>query len=768
MKVKGIILGLAAAAAYAACGGEKVIKSGDTLVFMGDSITDYGATRTHGYPNLVVKGLAANGINVAWHGAGIAGNTSADMLRRFDTDVIAKNPSVVTISAGVNDCWFGQVTYEQFRANELAMVAKVKAAGAKAVLLSPTTAGGETDRDDIRRYAGGVKEIVAAEGLAYAPTFEMIRSWIDDGDNPALTLMNGNGLRATYDGTHMAPAGDRVLARATLMGLGLDMDELSAAEAAWNADDTLVPLIAPPSSTSTISVNLTAAEAQAVSGLTLRQILERGIPSLAADPTLEAEASGASNTMTVTPASGNFTFKAYDQLLLSARALGIRVDEAIRCAILRGARNGDAPSPRGPISMVNDVLVGSNRATFDATIDSVGATASSCDVLLRYGTSASDLGSAKRVAVGENASFLFVLNGLQPDTTYFYEVTFVNNATTPRTSVVSGSFTTKASSGAIEPSGDFDNGAIQAAIDAAAPSHGTVTLGEGYFTLGAELMVTGGVSLVGQGWSKTVLRQTAAHRVTTVKDGSRIEGVTLTGGKTTTNWENGAGANVLNGTISRCRILQNHAGYTGNCIYGGGVYFEKGSIDHSIVALNKAGGATAAGGGIAWRNSSGPLTIDACLVYGNSVLNGNGGGIAVLMGNPAVTVRNTTIAGNSAGAKGGGLSDETYNHTVKLVNCIVSGNSAVSGEADVNGTISSASSNNLVGGSPAFIGAAYNDYHLSANSPANGAGVAYEGIGADLDGVSFAAPPSIGCYESDGSLPPSPPVKRPRVVFSVD
>ena len=219
MKAKDAILFSLTAIALAAHGGEKLIQSGQTLVFMGDSITDYGASRSHGYPNLVVKGLAANGIDVTWHGAGIAGDTSSNMLARFDVDVIAKNPDVVTISAGVNDCWFNKATYEQFCSNELAMVAKVKAAGAKTVLLSPTTAGGETDRDDIRRFAAGVRRIVADEGLAYAPTFEMLRAWIDDRDNPALTLMNGNGLRATYDGTHMAPAGDRVLARATLRGL---------------------------------------------------------------------------------------------------------------------------------------------------------------------------------------------------------------------------------------------------------------------------------------------------------------------------------------------------------------------------------------------------------------------------------------------------------------------------------------------------------------------------------------------------------------------
>ena len=237
---------------------------------------------------------------------------------------------------------------------------------------------GENDRDDLRRFAAGVREIAAAEGVAYAPAFEDVRAWIDNPDHPALALLNNSGLRATYDGVHMAPAGDRVLARATLKGLGLDADELSRAEAAWNADDTLVPLIAPPSSMSKITVRLTDAEARAVSGLTLKQILDRGIPSLAANPTIEVEGVGALTVMTVTPSTGTFSYKAYDQLLLAARILGIRVDEAIRCAILRGARGGTMPSPGPPVAVVNDVLAGEDRATFDATVSSVGATASSC------------------------------------------------------------------------------------------------------------------------------------------------------------------------------------------------------------------------------------------------------------------------------------------------------------------------------------------------------------------------------------------------------
>ena len=766
--LKGTLFACVASFAFLSQGGEKLVKSSDTLVFMGDSITEFGKNRTHGYVNLVVKGLAANGINPTWYGVGVQGDTSINMLDRFDRDVISKNPTVVTISAGVNDI-YQKVAYATYCQKEREMVAKAKNAGAKVVMLSPTTAGyGETDTDELRKFVGGVKEIAADEGLAYAPTYEHFRAWMNDVDKPVLSRSANADLRITCDTVHMSPAGDRQMARAVLKSFGLDMDELSAAEAAWNSDETLVPLIVPPSSTATISVNLTAAEEQAVSGLTIKQILDRGIPSLAANPTLEAEASGASVAKTVTPTSCNFSYRTHDQLVSAAAKLGIRVDEAVKCAILRGARNSDALSPSGPIAMINDVLVGSDMATFDATIESVGATAGSCDVLLKYGTSANTLGSAKRVAVGEIDSFHFVLKNLEPNTTYFYEATFVNNATTPGTSVISGSFTTKASSGAIQPLGDFetDTAAIQAAIDAAAPSQGTVTLGEGYFTLGAELMVTGGVSLVGQGMTKTIIRQTAAHRVMTVKDGSRVMGVTIEGGKTTESWYHGAGAYVLDGTISRCRVWHNNA--EGRNVHGGGVHIEKGTIDHSIVAFNKGGTYTSSGGGIGSYNKSNTILIDTCLVYGNTTSvadgGGKGGGICLNMGNPDVTIRNTTVSGNSVGNSGGGL--YFSGSKVKLVNSIVSGNTAGSGDVDVSGTLALGSSNNLVGGSPAFVSAANNDYHLAANSPAKRAGVAYDGIGADLDGVSFADPPSIGCYEYDGFAPPVQ--NRPRVVFSID
>ena len=305
--------------------------------------------------------------------------------------------------------------------------------------------------------------------------------------------------------------------------------------------------------------------------------------------------------------------------------------------------------------------------------------------------------------------------------------------------------------------------AIQNAIDAAG-SGGTVTLGAGLFEINEQLMVTNGVTLAGQGWEDTVVKAASGKniRCVTLKEGAKLVGVTVTGGKTTANWQHGAGVLVEDGTVSWCCVSNNTS--IGRNIYGVGVSFKKGSIDHSVVAFNHIDSYTSAGGGIgAYYDSSKPseygsILVDTCLVYGNSMVAKNGAGDASVGRGGGVgfsgtqfsdvTIRNTTIVGNDANDAGGGLYFNTAN--MKLVNCIVSGNTVGSDEDNVVGTPASSSSNNLVGGDPAFVDAANNDYHLSANSPAIGAGVWYTGIDVDLDGVAFLDPPSMGCYQSGG------------------
>ena len=353
--------------------------------------------------------------------------------------------------------------------------------------------------------------------------------------------------------------------------------------------------------------------------------------------------------------------------------------------------------------------------------------------------------------------------------------------------------------GAIDPSGDTsganDAVAIQSAIDAAA-NGGTVTLGSGMFYINTQLNVTNGVTLAGQGWENTVIKQVATTlsektRVVTVSGGAKVEHVTLTGGRLTgTNDKSGGGAYVSNGTVSWCCITNNSVS-TANTKYGGGVGFSQGSggqVDHCIIADNSVSTSTGneiGGGGIGAYRPLGQITIDSCLISGNRAIRttgyGRGGGIGiefVYQQNPVV-IRNTTIVGNAAGegqtASYGGavFTNNDSGKKLTMINCIISGNTTAGAstsmhlnytggmdycffdiEADKVGAHS-------LHGDPQFVDAENGDYHLSSVSSARAAGVAYNGIGVDLDSVDFGNPPSMGCYEAGGIATVKNPVFAP-------
>ena len=319
--------------------------------------------------------------------------------------------------------------------------------------------------------------------------------------------------------------------------------------------------------------------------------------------------------------------------------------------------------------------------------------------------------------MGKNGSFVSTpVAGLGANTTYYYELTVQNNATTAKSVTLSGSFKTLATSSALQPDGENDTSAtIQAAIDAAG-KNGTVVLDGGVFMLDG---------------------------------GAKIEDVTVEGGKEAGFWPCGGGLLVNSGTVSRCRVRHNQL--NANNGYGAGVYIFNGQIDHSIVAFNRTTGGTSGAGGIGCNNATtaGTILVDTCLVYGNAVPSGKGGGICFDQGNPNVTLRNTTITDNSASAAGGGLCFSTSK--MKLVNSIVSGNSFGEGEGEVFGIPESASGN-LVGEDPLFEDAANGDYHLRADSPAVSIGAWYEGISEDLDGKRRFRRVDAGCYKIDRGM----------------
>lgn len=119
----------------------------DRVVFAGDSVTDMGSERPVGeglfdnlgrsYVRVIENMLMAwyPKLNIRITNSGISGNTSKDLLERFDRDVVELNPQWVSICIGINDVWRQfdvpacrdyAVSVEEYEKNLEAMILKIR------------------------------------------------------------------------------------------------------------------------------------------------------------------------------------------------------------------------------------------------------------------------------------------------------------------------------------------------------------------------------------------------------------------------------------------------------------------------------------------------------------------------------------------------------------------------------------------------------------------------------------------------------------------
>ena len=94
-----------------------IFDNGDVIVFAGDSVTDMGSVNPVGeghndslgvgYVRIIDSLLTATYPEDDFRiiNSGISGNTSRDLLSRFERDVVEKNPDWVSICIGINDVW---------------------------------------------------------------------------------------------------------------------------------------------------------------------------------------------------------------------------------------------------------------------------------------------------------------------------------------------------------------------------------------------------------------------------------------------------------------------------------------------------------------------------------------------------------------------------------------------------------------------------------------------------------------------------------------
>lgn len=114
------------------------LKDGDTLVFLGDSIThqclytqyveDYFYTR---YPKTRIR----------FHNAGVGGDRAINALNRFDADVASFKPKYVTVLLGMNDgtyTRYEQGIFDTYQKDMNTVLDRIAAIGATAIPMTPT------------------------------------------------------------------------------------------------------------------------------------------------------------------------------------------------------------------------------------------------------------------------------------------------------------------------------------------------------------------------------------------------------------------------------------------------------------------------------------------------------------------------------------------------------------------------------------------------------------------------------------------------------
>lgn len=92
----------------------------DTILFIGDSITDVGRDRRNskdlgkGYPLMIAAYLLERypELNLSFLNRGISGNKITDLANRWKEDCLALKPDIISILIGINDVWDNMDTKE--------------------------------------------------------------------------------------------------------------------------------------------------------------------------------------------------------------------------------------------------------------------------------------------------------------------------------------------------------------------------------------------------------------------------------------------------------------------------------------------------------------------------------------------------------------------------------------------------------------------------------------------------------------------------------
>lgn len=215
-----------------------LLKNGDRIVFAGDSVTDADRARPIGEAGGLGNGYVRtieNFLNVFYPerlmrvtNMGVSGNTSKDLLARFDTDVVALHPTYVVICIGFNDVWRqfdlpwaagDHVLLGEYEQNLRSMLKKCKDAGIQPMFMTPYYL--EPNKQDAMRmrmdeYGAKMKEIAKESGV---PCIDLQTAF-------DRLLQYRYPASIVWDRIHPGPIGSMLIADEFLKFIGFDFDRM--------------------------------------------------------------------------------------------------------------------------------------------------------------------------------------------------------------------------------------------------------------------------------------------------------------------------------------------------------------------------------------------------------------------------------------------------------------------------------------------------------------------------------------------------------------
>jgi lysophospholipase L1-like esterase len=158
------------------------LKDGDTWVMVGDSIT-----AQHLHSNYFEAFCYARfpKWTFRFRNSGVGGDTIPRALARFDWDVAAWKPTVVSVELGMNDSGAGPDSAPGYIANMEKLTERIRAAGARPVVLTSSAVNDGTTSDKLGgrnltldRYATALKDFAAKQNAPFANQFHgLLDTW---------------------------------------------------------------------------------------------------------------------------------------------------------------------------------------------------------------------------------------------------------------------------------------------------------------------------------------------------------------------------------------------------------------------------------------------------------------------------------------------------------------------------------------------------------------------------------------------------------------